>query len=170
MKLIYDMGELGNRVFECQDYEEMAELEEKNPPGPFVERVCWECDGILCLSAASNPTFDPDAYWNALEDKRWKDEYQRRAGKSWSERNEPKTHTESHHDIDKEKLDLSEDECLKILGLKPGYSQKELGQAWRRAVKMNHPDKVAELSEEFKSLAEKRTKQLNQAYEFLRKK
>jgi hypothetical protein len=34
---------------------------------------------------------------------------------------------------------------------------------------MNHPDKVASLSDEFKILAERRTKQINQAHSKLKK-
>jgi DnaJ-domain-containing protein 1 len=44
----------------------------------------------------------------------------------------------------------------------------ELATAYRAAIKMNHPDKVAALAAEFKTLAETRTKVINQAYSKLR--
>ena len=113
---------------------------------------------------------DPLAYFKAVGDKKWEDEYKLRTGESWKEQDEPKGRTGSRHDINVEKNALNENECLDLLGLKPGFSQKQLKEAYRQAVKMNHPDKVATLSDEFKALAEKRMKQINQAFEMLLKK
>ncbi len=48
------------------------------------------------------------------------------------------------------------------------FTQQELKRRYRDLLKQNHPDKVAGLSDEFKNLAEKKTKELNAAYSKLK--
>jgi DnaJ-domain-containing protein 1 len=59
-----------------------------------------------------------------------------------------------------------------LFGIRPGerFSKDDLKKKYRELLKMNHPDRVASLSEEFKDLADKRTKEINSAYEKLLKK
>lgn len=59
-----------------------------------------------------------------------------------------------------------------IFELTPGksYSQEELKKKYLELLKMNHPDKVASLGSDFKTLAEKKTKEINSAYEKLKSK
>lgn len=59
-----------------------------------------------------------------------------------------------------------------LFGISPGerFSKDDLKKRYRELLKMNHPDRVATLSEEFKELADKKTKQINSAYEKLLKK
>jgi hypothetical protein len=49
-------------------------------------------------------------------------------------------------------------------------NQKELKKRYFELLKQNHPDKVASLGNDFKVLAEKKTKAINSAYEELKKK
>lgn len=49
-------------------------------------------------------------------------------------------------------------------------SKKELKKRYYDLLKMNHPDKVAALGGDFKKLAERKTKEINSAYEELKKK
>lgn len=49
-------------------------------------------------------------------------------------------------------------------------TKSELKKRYFELLKMNHPDKVASLGQDFKILAEKKTKAINSAYEELKKK
>lgn len=48
-------------------------------------------------------------------------------------------------------------------------TKEELKKKYHELLKQNHPDKVAALSPEFRKLADKKTKQINEAYEKLLK-
>lgn len=50
------------------------------------------------------------------------------------------------------------------------YSLKDLKKRYHKLLKDHHPDKVASLDEHRKKLAEKKTKEINSAYEQLKKK
>lgn len=54
-----------------------------------------------------------------------------------------------------------------VLGLKKDASREEIRQAYRRLVNKYHPDKVNYLGEEFRQLAEKRFKEIQEAYQEL---
>ena len=56
------------------------------------------------------------------------------------------------------------------LGLKPGASFTEIKTAYRKLSMKYHPDKVGHLGDEFKKVAEDKMKDLNVAYEYLKKK
>ena len=56
-----------------------------------------------------------------------------------------------------------------VLEVSPGASQDEITAAFRRLVHQYHPDKVANLAPEFRELAERRMKEINAAYEQLRR-
>ena len=56
------------------------------------------------------------------------------------------------------------------LGLKPGASFAEIKAAYRKLSMKYHPDKVGHLGDEFKKVAEDKMKDLNVAYEYLKKK
>ncbi|WP_419660433.1 DnaJ: heat shock protein [Desulfosarcina variabilis str. Montpellier] len=54
-----------------------------------------------------------------------------------------------------------------ILGITPGATQEEIKAAYRRLAGQYHPDKVQHLGKEFQELAEKRFKEIQQAYDDL---
>ncbi len=58
----------------------------------------------------------------------------------------------------------------KILEIEKEASQEEIKQAYRQLAGKYHPDKVEHLGDEFKALAEKRFKEIQQAYQELRPK
>jgi uncharacterized membrane protein YkvA (DUF1232 family) len=58
----------------------------------------------------------------------------------------------------------------KILEIKGGASQEDIKRAYRQLAGKYHPDKVEHLGDEFKILAEKRFKEIQQAYQELKAK
>ena len=54
-----------------------------------------------------------------------------------------------------------------ILGVSPMATEDEIKQAYRQLAAQYHPDKVTHLGEEFKTLAEKRFKEIQEAYQEL---
>lgn len=54
-----------------------------------------------------------------------------------------------------------------ILGVEKGASSEEIKAAYRRLANQYHPDKVSHLGEEFKVLAEKRFRAIQEAYQKL---
>jgi DnaJ like chaperone protein len=63
----------------------------------------------------------------------------------------------------------SETQYYEILGLEPGASAEEIKRAYRKLSMQYHPDKVAHLGEEFRRVAEEKMKELNEAYQHLKK-
>jgi DnaJ like chaperone protein len=55
-----------------------------------------------------------------------------------------------------------------VLGIGRGASSDEIKGAYKRLANRYHPDKVAHLGEEFQKLAEKRFKEIQEAYQELR--
>jgi len=62
---------------------------------------------------------------------------------------------------------MTSKDALRILQLPPDSVLKDLQKAYRESIAQYHPDHVAHLAPEFKWLAEKRSKLINQAYEYL---
>lgn len=56
-----------------------------------------------------------------------------------------------------------------VLGISEQATVKEIREAFKKKALENHPDRTAGLGEEYKQLAEKRMKEINFAYEQLRK-
>jgi DnaJ like chaperone protein len=56
-----------------------------------------------------------------------------------------------------------------VLGIERGASPETIKQAYRELAGKYHPDKVEYLGDEFKALAEKRFKEIQKAYEELRR-
>ena len=66
--------------------------------------------------------------------------------------------------------EVDEADHFAILGLARGASFAEIRTAYRKLSMQYHPDKVAHLGEEFKKVAEEKMKEINNAYEFLKRK
>jgi hypothetical protein len=54
-----------------------------------------------------------------------------------------------------------------VLGVSPGVDQDEIHAAYRKLANQYHPDKVAHLGDEFRTMAEKRFKEIQSAYDKL---
>jgi len=63
----------------------------------------------------------------------------------------------------------NEDRYYEVLGLKPGATPEEIKSAYRKLSMQYHPDKVAHLGEEFRKVAEEKMKEINEAYQYLKK-
>jgi hypothetical protein len=57
-----------------------------------------------------------------------------------------------------------------VLGVRRGASQDEIRRAYRKLVVKYHPDKVDHLGDEFRVLAEKKFKEIQEAYQELARK
>ena len=56
-----------------------------------------------------------------------------------------------------------------VLGLQPGASDEDVSAAYRRMAQMYHPDKVTNLGPELKQLADRKMREINAAYETLKR-
>jgi len=65
---------------------------------------------------------------------------------------------------------VQDEKYYAILGLSPGVDFTEVKAAYRKLSMKYHPDKVGHLGEEFKKVAEEKMKEINHAYEYLKKK
>ncbi len=63
----------------------------------------------------------------------------------------------------------SSDRYYAVLGLKPGADKDTIKKAYRKLSMKYHPDKVTHLGQEFRSVAEEKMKEINAAYDFLKK-
>lgn len=59
--------------------------------------------------------------------------------------------------------------AFQIIGIKNNSTVDEIKSAYKQKLKEYHPDKVANLGMELKVLAEKKTKEINESYEIIRK-
>jgi len=62
---------------------------------------------------------------------------------------------------------FSQHDPYEILGVNRHASESEIKNAYRKLANKYHPDKVNHLGDEFKSLAEKRFKEIQEAYQKL---
>jgi DnaJ like chaperone protein len=56
-----------------------------------------------------------------------------------------------------------------VLGVSANATIEEITAAYRQMAQMYHPDKVTTLGPEFRELAERKMKEINKAYEALKK-
>jgi len=103
-----------------------------------------------------------------LRQERKKEERER--ARAQEEKKNKKTEEKSQHE-QKPKAPASTS-AAEIFELRPGeeISKSELKKRYHDLLRQNHPDKVASLGADFKKLAEKKTKEINSAYEELKKK
>jgi hypothetical protein len=66
-------------------------------------------------------------------------------------------------------LPTTQKSAYEVLGVREGASMEEVTAAYRKQAQMNHPDRVANMAAEFRELAEHRMKDINAAYNELRK-
>jgi DnaJ-domain-containing protein 1 len=53
---------------------------------------------------------------------------------------------------------------FEVLNVAPDATREQIVDAYRRLIRENHPDKVANLGQEFRELAERRAAEINVAY------
>lgn len=58
--------------------------------------------------------------------------------------------------------------AINLLGVKPDADENEIRSAYIKKIKEYHPDKVHNLGEEIRKVAEKKAKEINQAYEYIK--
>jgi len=80
--------------------------------------------------------------------------------------NQSKAYNENQNNDQKDKR-FSQRDPYNILGVNRHASASEIKNAYRKLANKYHPDKVNHLGDEFKSLAEKRFKEIQEAYQEL---
>lgn len=63
----------------------------------------------------------------------------------------------------------SDAEYLAIFGLSPGATNDQIREAYKKMISQYHPDRVANLGKELQELATKKTKDITEAYQTLKK-
>ncbi len=74
-----------------------------------------------------------------------------------------------HRQQRRETAQESADQYYEVLGLEPGASMEEIKKAYRKLSMKYHPDKVRQLGDEFRTIAEEKMKEFNAAYEYFKK-
>lgn len=82
---------------------------------------------------------------------RWEQEQARRRSETWESQSE-------------------EQRYARVLGLRAKVTAADVKRAYRELLAKYHPDKVNHLGDEFKSIAEVRTREILEAYDYFRKK
>jgi hypothetical protein len=59
--------------------------------------------------------------------------------------------------------------ALGLLGLPPGATARQIAKAYHRRAQIYHPDKVHHLAQEFRQMAELRMREINAAYDMLKR-
>ena len=61
------------------------------------------------------------------------------------------------------------DDPYALLGIDPAASNEELEQAYRRRMSEYHPDRVANAAKEIRDMADQRAREINQAYDRIKR-
>ncbi len=77
--------------------------------------------------------------------------------------------SEPEQDSKKFLLTMKDLEYAKILGLEEPFELEEIKPRYRKIIAQYHPDRVTAMGPEIKEIAEKKAKEINEAYEHLRK-
>ena len=130
----------------------------------FSVGVGW-IDDILLIIAVwwfffSKPGKSPQGFW------RFYNQYnQRRQARGESYYQEGGANRETNRQARAERKD-----AYTVLGVEPGASEEEIKRAYRELANKYHPDKVEFMGEEFRELAEKKFKEIQEAYQALKSK
>jgi len=111
------------------------------------------------------------SYLNISDDNDYKKNYQKN-----NENRNTKNNSEFNYSKNKESNNNSsnntknEQYYYELLGLKYGASISDIKDAYKKLISQYHPDKVANLGPELQLLAQKKTKDINEAYQYFKKK
>jgi hypothetical protein len=131
------------------EYKKDSAVEFKSPP----------TEEKIKLEHGSNSNYQ-EKLNQAREEKERQQKRREQEKKNEKKKEEPKKAAPKHSDAEE------------IFEIPPGQilNKSELKKRYFELLKMNHPDKVASLGNDFKVLAEKKTKAINSAYDELKKK
>jgi membrane protein implicated in regulation of membrane protease activity len=112
---------------------------------------------------------EKDATKKAKEDQQ--EDNQEEAGEDADEVPESKrTRRKKKRSTKEAKSSQTESEYAKVLGLTGKVTPSEIKKKYLELMKQNHPDKVRSMSDEIREVAERRSKEINEAYEYFREK
>ncbi|MEM4657977.1 MAG: J domain-containing protein [Candidatus Methanosuratincola sp.] len=98
-----------------------------------------------------------------------RDDEERRRRQEWEQQLDSESFGEkSYSRFTRSSGKMTLEEACMILDVSPGAGKAEIQKAYREAIIQYHPDRVAHLADEFKALAEERSKLINEAYELLK--
>jgi DnaJ like chaperone protein len=84
-------------------------------------------------------------------------------------RSEKQENNEQPGSKDSETSHSKQKQWFEVLNVSPNATIDQIRSAYRLAIASYHPDKVASLATEFRSLADARSKEINAAYEVAKK-
>lgn len=148
-----------------------------NKPVDSDYSFCINCGANLLLNRNEEENSNICLFCNAIVSNT--DKYCINCGKSVVERKEyshqstnPKNKQERSQRRTNARVLISEEERRHaiLLGLTGKVTIHDIRKRYKELISQYHPDRVHNLGEDLKELAEKKTKELNEAYEFFRKK
>jgi DnaJ-domain-containing protein 1 len=82
---------------------------------------------------------------------------------------EPEAEPEAEPDDEPQPVELGPTRAHQVLGVRLGASWQEVGRAYRNLALVHHPDRVAGMDPESREYSEERMKEINAAYDELRR-
>ncbi len=137
--------------------------------------MIWKLDSFFRIPVkVTNPNdnkddeFKPESSYNR-SDKRKSKEKEIESSEINENQEEPRPTSEPEQDSKKYLLTRKDLEYAKILGLEEPFELEEIKPRYRKTIAQYHPDRVTAMGPEIKEVAEKKAKEINEAYEHLRK-
>lgn len=137
--------------------------------------MIWKLDSFFRIPVkVTNPSdnkddeFKPESSYNR-DDKRKSKEKEIESSEINENQEEPSPTSEPEQDSKKFLLTRKDLEYAKILGLEEPFELEEIKPRYRKIIAQYHPDRVTAMGPEIKEVAEKKAKEINEAYEHLRK-
>ncbi len=151
-----------NKVISIVEYAHFTLGTPKN--GEYQAAISSNAKAINLLNAFNSYIF-------SYIGKKQRNEYAHQASNSQSQQNSQYRTNDSQNSKESEygtrnesPKELTLESARKVLGINAGASQEEVRKAYLELVQKYHPDKVFNLADEYKSIAESRMKEINAAY------
>jgi hypothetical protein len=174
--IVYDKQEFGAETKKVEAWDGMCAVGkamDEFPPDETVFQVyCAETYACGVLASHHNPKFNWELYRKKKADLEWAKGFEARTGKKWDGGDAPppsqdEAEQQRQEPVQPEEETMDRAAALKLFGLADSYTSKELRKAYGRVMKENHPDRVADMAEPFRKMAEANAKRINQANELL---